>query len=191
MKATENARERDLTPSAPGSEDAGNALLKEGKRAFREILKGSGLQANDPWLREVQLWIERPTTQCWRDIPAMTSYRINPASKALIECTFARIRSSLDSFKIGWKEHAKAREKTRHKAREKDRPKDRASKHDPDKDKSREKGRPKERASKRPKGDDRTAAQVNAKKASNARYRDKHRHLSLFEAANVELGCLT
>ena len=70
---------------------------------------------------------------------------VNPTTKDLIECTFKRISSSLDSFKIKWKEHAKAREK----AREKARPKDRASKYDPGKDKSREKGRPKDRPSQR------------------------------------------
>ena len=208
---------RDETTPAPGSEDAGKALLEEGKRGLREIIGGCGLQANDPWRRHVLDWIAR-ATQCWRAVPAMIIDGVNPTTKDLIECTFERLNMSLESFKLEWMEHVKARRKAsekdrskdrpskhagdskdraskhdpdKDKVREKDRPKDRASKHDPNKDKSREKGRPKERASKRPKGDDRTAAQVNAKKASNARYRDKHTHLSLLEAANVELGCLT
>jgi len=56
--------ERDETTFAPGSDDAGNALLEKGKRGLREILGGSGLQANNPWLRDVLEWIAGATTQC-------------------------------------------------------------------------------------------------------------------------------
>ena len=135
---------RDETTPAPGSEDAGKALLEEGKRGLREIIGGCGLQANDPWLRHVLDWIAR-ATQCWRAVPAMIIDGLNPTTKDLIECTFERLDISLDNLKLEWTEHVKARRK----ASEKARPKDRASKHDPDQDKVREKDRPKDRASKR------------------------------------------
>ena len=58
---------------------------------------------------------------------------VNPTTKDLIECTFERLKMSLESFKLEWMKHVKARRK----ASEKDRSKDRPSKHDPDKDKAR------------------------------------------------------
>ena len=134
--------ERDETISAPaGSEDAGKALLEEGKRGLREIIGGCGLQANDPWLRHVLDWIAR-ATQCWRAVPAMIIDGVNPTTKDLIECTFERLKMSLENFKLEWMEHVKARRK----ASEKDRSKDRPSKHAGDKEN--EKKRPKDRPSK-------------------------------------------
>ena len=80
--------ERDERTFAPGSDDAGNALLEKGKRGLKEILGGSGLQAKNPWLREVVHWIAGATTQCWRAVPAMIIDGVNPTTKDLIECTF-------------------------------------------------------------------------------------------------------
>ncbi len=106
------ARERDHA-TEPGSDESGKDILEEGKRVFREILGGSGLTANDPWLRAVQYWIGSATTQCWRNVPSTTFYGMDPTSKALIECTFERIRIRLDGVKQQWTGHVKAREKAR------------------------------------------------------------------------------
>ena len=117
------------TNNASGSDYAGSILLEKGKRDFREILGGSGLEANDPWLRDVEEWIARATTQCWRSVPAMKCYRINPTTKALIECTYERMNISLDCFKEKWKGHVKAREKARSSKHAGDKDKERKSKH--------------------------------------------------------------
>jgi hypothetical protein len=177
--------ERDERTFAPGSDDAGDALLEKGKRGLKEILGGSGLQAKNPWLREVVHWIAGATTQCWRAVPAMIIDGVNPTTKDLIECTFDRLKNSLESFKIEWTEHVKARRKASKKENEKKRRKDRASKHDSEKDKgraskhdsekdkAREKGRSKGRASKR----GRSEARMSAAERKNAqRMRSKMNH---------------